>query len=294
VVSIGRRSGDAAPRRGPEERAISDLLDTVRQVRTTLAIDLSAAAGALDEGNLEVARDILSATSADVRNAGPAAVESGRDRTLTRRRRRALIAAPAVPLVGAIAMTAAAALSGTTTHHGVAPATHHPVVVQHASATSTLQRLEHVVEQHARAAQVIAVADDLHEQLTQMIATSTDNPAQLHMVQRLLTLEQRVLEESKLPGTQFALAASRKVAELLKQQPAPEHSKRAISNRGAPTAERTTAPTTHPTASPSPSPAHTRRVAHPQPSPSATHASPSPQPSNGLFGQGVFNGPRSH
>jgi hypothetical protein len=266
-----------------------DLLEVVREVRTTLAIDLSAAAGALEEDNAEVARDILSATSADLHRAGSVATRPRRDELVVRRRRRALIALPAVPVVGAIAMTAAAALSGTTAPH-VSVTGHRPATVQHVSATSTLHRLEHVVNQHAQAAQVLAVADDLHEQLTQMIATSTNNPAQLHMVQQLLTLEQQVLEHSTVPGTKLALEASRKVAELLKQQPAAQHSKHPISSHSAPTS----APTAHPTPSASPSPSPTHRVAKPQPSPSPTHESPSPQPSNGLFGRGVFDGPRSH
>lgn len=274
-------------RRTAEDAAIIDLLDTVRGVRTTLAIDLSAAAGALDADRPEVARDILAATAAELGSINTHTTPSATDQLAARRRvrrTRALIALPAVPLVGAIAMTAAAALSGAATHHSAGSARPH-AIVQHASASSTLQQLEHVVKHHPRAAQVLAVADALHQQLTQMIATSTNDPAQLHVVQQLLTLEQRVLESSKVPGTQIALAASREIADLLKRQPAHPHSKHDISDRSAPTTA--PKPQAKPTAAPTPS--HTQQVPQSRQSSPTTQKSPSPTPSDGLFGRGVFN-----
>lgn len=286
-MSGERRSGGGANGRTPDDQAIIDLLDTVREVRTALAIDLSVAAGALDEDNPEVARDILVATSADLERASDHVQDAAGDEVAARRRARrsrALIALPAVPLVGAIAMTTAVALSSATHQHASAAK---PAVVHHVSATSTLQRLENVVNQHPRAAQVIAVAEDLHQQLTQMIASST-NDAQLHVVQHLLTLEQRVLEHSKVPGTQLALAASRELAELLKQQPVHVRTKRPISNETAPTS----APTTRAKPTATSAPTHRQAVSQPTHSSSSTHESPSPTPSNGLFGQGVFNRPR--
>ncbi|MGN6474428.1 MAG: hypothetical protein ACTHK4_12380 [Mycobacteriales bacterium] len=289
MASRGRRAGDGALGRSADDQAIIDLLDAVREVRTALAIDLSVAAGALEEDHPEVASDILAATSAGLERAHHNVPHPDGDELAVRRharRRRTLIALPAVPLVGAIAMTAAAALSGASHQHATSGTAQH-AIVHHASATSTLHRLETVVNQHPRAAQVIAVADDLHQQLTQMIASST-NDAQLHMVQHLLTLEQRVLERSKVPGTQLALAASRELAELLKHQPVQVRTKREISNHSAPTS----APKTHTQPSATPTPTHRQSVSQPTPSSSTSQESPSPTPSNGLFGQAVLNQPR--
>lgn len=276
------------PRPAADDAAIIDLLDTVREVRTTLAIDLAAAAGALEEDEPAIARDILAATSADLGLVGRRHAHAVAGQTATRRRTRrsrALIALPAVPLIGAVAMTAAAALSGAVSHHTATDTKPRHAIVQPASATTTLQQLEHVVKHHPRAAQVLAVADALHQQLTQMIATN--NAAQLHVVQQLLTLEQRVLERSKVPGTQLALAASREIADLLKDQPSHPHAKHAFSDHKAPTS----APTTHAKPTAAPTPSHTQQVPQSHQSTSTTQKSPSPTPSDGLFGRGVFNGP---
>jgi hypothetical protein len=278
VVSKRRREAD--------DLAIAELIDSVREVRTTLAVDLSAAAGALDAEHPEVARDILAATAADLHLVASRTLEADEAPAAARphrsRRTRALLALPAVPLIGAIAMTTAAAVNGT---HS-APAPSHVVATSqaHAAASTTLRRLEHVVTHHPQAAQVMAVANDLHKQLTQMIATS--NPAQLHAVRQLLTLEQHVLELSKVPGTQLALAASRAIAELLEHRPARAHSAPA----GTTHASVTTAPTTRPTPTASRTHTHEQRAPQQHQSESSTHASPSPKPTNPLFGEGLFNG----
>ncbi|HVS67886.1 MAG TPA: hypothetical protein VHE56_05005 [Mycobacteriales bacterium] len=282
MVSRERRSSG----RAAADPAIVDLLDTVREVRTTLAVDLSTAAGALDADHPEVARDILAAAAADLHVVATRTQKLGHDHAEPRRQRsrrtRALLALPAVPLIGAVAMTTAAALSSA----HAKPATHHVVATSstHTAASTTLQRLEHVVTHHPQAAQVIAVANDLHQQLTQMIATS--NPAQLHAVRRLLTLEQHVLESSKVPGTQLALAASRAIAELLEQRPAHTHSKQTNSTH---TTVRTS-PTSHPTPSATSAHTHGQHSSQQHRSSSSTRTSPSSAPTNPLFGAGLFNG----
>ncbi|HVY10055.1 MAG TPA: hypothetical protein VHB18_07920 [Mycobacteriales bacterium] len=222
-----------------DDQRLVDLLHSVRDVRTALTLELSAAAGALEDERPEVARDIVAAASDEVAAIG---ARSRRDQvrpTTPRPRsapRKALLALPVIPLVGAIAMSAAAAIGGHNTNpaHQRRPATSvtatsagpaqvavhlpHPASA-HRSATTTLRRLEHVVTHDPRASQVLAVAADLHQQLTAMIATATDDPARLHVVQQLLTLEQRVLEASKVPGTRLALQASREIARLLGIKP---------------------------------------------------------------------------
>lgn len=283
-----RRPRAGAARRAADDPAIAHLLDAVREVRTTLAIDLSATAGALEENQPEVARDILAATSGELSRLSlePAPTPStGAAKPRHSRRSRVLLALPAVPLVGAIAMTTAAAISGDSKppSHRVVAETAGPL--QHTPATTTLRRLEHAVLRHARAAQVIAVADDLHKQLTRMIATSTNDPAQLHVVQQLLTLEQHVLEGSKVPGTQLALAASRAIAELLEHRPVHTQSKHSLSThataRPAPTAQPAPATTQRPT--------HVGRAPQQHQPTSTTHTSPSPNPTSPLFGGGFFN-----
>ncbi|HVT65583.1 MAG TPA: hypothetical protein VHD81_10550 [Mycobacteriales bacterium] len=287
-MSRARRSGERAGARSADDPALIDLLETVREVRTTLAIDLAAAAGALEENQRAVARDIIAATSDEL----SLVQDNHQDRSdeLAARRRarrtRALLALPAVPLVGALAMTTAAALNGSSkpAHHVVASS---PSPAPHTAASTALRRLEHVVNQHAQAAQVIGAADDLHKQLTRMIATSTNNPAQLHVVQQLLTLEQHVLEGSKVPGTQLALAASRAIAELLESRPAHSQPKRSFSSHTTPT----NAPTTRSTPAAKPAQTHVQRAPQPHQSASTSHATPTPKPTNQLFGDGFFNWP---
>jgi hypothetical protein len=294
VVSKRRRSRERAARRAVDDPAIADLLDTVREVRTNLAIDLSAAAGALEENQPSIARDILSATSEELPHLSGGALEGAAARRRSRRAR-VLLALPAVPIVGALAMTTAAALSGGAkpTHHAVAEASPLPSVsasvpAQHTAASTALRRLQQVVNEHAQAARVIGAADDLHKQLTRMIATSTNNPAQLHVVQQLLKLEQHVLEGSKLPGTQLALAASRAIAQLLQNGPShstPNHS------FTAPRATPTSARTTHAQPASKPTPTRVQRAPQPRRSAATSHESPAPKPTNALFGDGFLNWP---
>ena len=292
-MSRRRRTRGDARGRAADDPAIINLLDTVREARTTLAIDLSAAAGALDEDETKVARDILSATSDDLALVSSDIRDAHRDTLAARRRTRrtrALLALPAIPLVGALAMTTAAALSGSASpsksvHHTVIPAAPAPAPAHHVSASTALRRLEDVVTHHAKAERVIAVADNLHKKLTRMIATSTDDPGQLHVVRQLLTLEQHVLEGSKLPGTQLALAASRAIAQLLEHRPATSQPKQPITSHATPSATHTSRPT--------PRARQTQRRVHHAPQPqqtsSTTHASPTPKRANPLFGGGIFN-----
>lgn len=302
-MSRKRLPGDGDADRRVDDPAIAELLDSVREARTSLAIELSAAAGAIEAGRPEVARDIVAATAEEMRRVSDrtdaARTRPGTPRPATSRgrlrSRRALLALPAIPLVGAVAMTAAVALGGTSAPkpHPQVAAQHHVVhvaipqvastTVAHQAATTTLHQLEHVVTHHPQAAQVIAVADSLHDQLTAMIATATNDPARLHVVRRLLMLEQHVLEASKVPGTQLALAASRAIARLLEDVPATKH------------AQPFEQPSTSTSAVATPQPATTTATKQaPQDAPSSTSsASPTSQSSdtarkNALFGRGLF------
>lgn len=304
-MSRKRLPDDGDPGRHIDDPAIAELLDTVREARTALAIELSAAAGALEAGRPEVARDIVAATAEEMRRVGTSASSAGPEPVpaTPRRGRRALLALPAVPLVGAIAMTAAAALGGssgdkdapthslTTVHRQVAIASTPHVLstaAAHQAATTTLHRLEHVVTHHPQAAQVLAVADDLHNQLTAMIATAIHDPARLHVVRQLLLLEQHVLEASKVPGTQLALAASREIARLLALTPSAKHAR-----SFEPSTKPTTQPTTQATPSTNPRPTFPSQQMQPQPTPTTSQTSQTSGSArkNALFGRGLFNHP---
>jgi hypothetical protein len=287
VASTGRRRSarpSTAPKtpalpqqpasRHGDDQQIIDLIENVRSVRRTLDVDLATAAGAVDAERPEVASDILEADRAELadfaasaRRVLSAVEPAGRPRRSKLPRSRALLALPAVPLVGALAMTAAAALGGMHTgdRHDqpartpaitrpAAPAAHVASRVDlPSSASGTLQRLEHVVTHHPQAAQVLAVAKDLHNQLTAMIATSKDDPAQLGVVRRLLQLEQRVLEVHNAPGAVAALAESRQLAALLDRVPTlpkPNHSS-ATAATSSSTTSSTTKTTTTPATKPS-------------------------------------------
>jgi hypothetical protein len=125
-------------------------------------------------------------------------------------------------------MTGAAALSGgghsgsdvrAVTYHAASPRTaNSPAEIQQ-TATTTLHQLERVVSNHPRGAAVVAVANDLHRQLTAILATAPHNAKRLNEVQHLLAVEQRLLEAHHGHATAVALAASRRIAHLLKQLP---------------------------------------------------------------------------
>jgi hypothetical protein len=297
-----RRPARDTPGRSADDPEIIDLIKNVRSARTNLNVDLSAAAGALDAGQLEVARDILDSDQRDLAGFASetkqilaAATDDAavpEPRQPRRSRARLLLALPAVPFVGAVAMTAAAALGGTghAAHHTVTPTVHQQTVVASApthestpvtvpTADSTLQRLEHVVSHHPKAAQVLAVADDLHQQLTQMIRSSKNNPQRLSVVRQLLTLEQRVLEGNNAPGSTVALAASREIAQLLSTLPTTVvKPTTAATSKPSPTATTpTTTTTTAPGKAPTTQATSPTTKHHPTTTPSASHQPKKPK-----------------
>jgi hypothetical protein len=294
---------------------ILELIENVRNVRRTLDTDLTTTAAALDEGRTDIARDIIDGSLADVAAFRAAAIErlkaedaavpspptrsrpvhSG-SRRLQSRRARALVAIPAIPLAGALAMGAAAAighLSTPTNHHDHASAATtitrpvaHPSATPKA-ATTTLARLERVVSHHPQSSQVLAVANDLHKQLTHIITTASHNPNRLGVVTRLLNDEQRVLKTTHAPGTSIALAASRQVRQLLQQTTTPVLSLTNPTPAPHATATKTmktTSKNSH--HSTSTSSTHHKRSTHPK---RKTHTStPTPTPSDPIFSKGVL------
>lgn len=311
----------ASTARSADDAEIVDLIAGVRSARINLTADLAAAAGAVDAEQFEVARDILDAERADLAAFVADARQSLNEQTShrlqpdpaipaprrpRRTRSRVLIALPAVPLVGALAMSAAVAIGAGYHHsHRAAAVTQHLTrntastpstsmlpSAQPTAADTTLHRLEHVVTHHPQAAQVLAVASDLHAQLTQMIASSKNDPQQLGVVRRLLVLEQHVLEINNAPGSTAALAASRAIAQLLElvpsTRPSPHPAATATPSPNDAQSSRNSSPSAHATTTKVPTPATSTAPKHHR------HASPQPTTSpkkwpNPLFGPGVFN-----
>ena len=129
-------------------------------------------------------------------------------------RRRVVISLPAVPLVGALAMSAAAAagLLPLPTHSG----SHARVVSEGAApVSSTFQNFETVLAGDPSASQVVAAASALHQQIAAMIATAPQDPGGVTEVAHLLQLEQALLLRKQPPGSSLVLAQSRKLAAQL-------------------------------------------------------------------------------
>lgn len=261
-------SRDAAAQT-PDAAEVQQLLDDVHRLRLTLTADLSAAASAVEAEELEIARDIVSGDGLEVRQLRSQVrmrTSSAREPTPARPRR-ALLVLPAIPLVGALAMTGAAAFGGghqesATTraagHLAGAPDTRVTPGEIRQTAASTLQQLERIVHGNSRSAQVVAVANHLHDQISAIIARSPHDARSLGEVTRLLQVEQRLLESHASAAAAKALAASRKLTHLLHISTRPTVS---------PTALPTVDPTPHHT--PTPKPSHTKAPT-PKPTPSGT------------------------
>jgi hypothetical protein len=267
---------------------LDDILDEVRDLRLTLATDLTAAAGAVDAGATDVAADIVEADRRELLRFS-ALIENRLRRSepqlstpAARRRRRAAMLVPALPLVGAMAVTAAAATGSLPlVHHG--PAAKPPAVLSgRTPLVSTFQQFESVVENHADASQVVAAADALHQQIAALISSAPNNSQNTSEVIALLQLEQQLLMRQQPPGARIVLAASQQLAaQLLRLAPSVAPSLSA--HHVLPTTVAVT-PTPTPTttkASPKPSPTRTT-TSSPKPK-ASTSSSPSPtsKPSSG-------------
>jgi hypothetical protein len=216
---VGALFGRSRPETA-DARPLEDLLEEMHDLRLTLAVDLTAAAGAADAGANEVARDIIEADRQELaRFARVANINLERLTNVAVRRepspwrRRVATALPVVPVVTAMALSAAAAtgalhLPGTGQSHAPRAA-----AIQNADAAplTTFNQLVKVLDSDPSASQVIAAASKLHKQLSQLLAISTDNPSQAQEVARLLRMEQNLLLRTQPPGASIVLDASRKL-----------------------------------------------------------------------------------
>ena len=224
----GQPDGSARPEAVSAE-LIADLLEDMQDLRLTLVADLSAVAAAVETDSERIAADILECDRQELlaflrrdaarsgERADDAAVTSAAQNVPKPRswRRRVVISLPAVPLVGALAMSAAAAagLLPLPTHSG----SHHGRVLSEGAApvSSTFQNFETVLAGDPSASQVVAAASALHQQIAAMIATAPQNPGGVTEVAHLLQLEQALLLRKQPPGSSLVLAQSRKLAAQL-------------------------------------------------------------------------------
>ena len=210
---------DPAPR-----GSIEDLLADVRNLRLTLLADLSAAAAAVEDSSEAVAADIVNGDRRELAaflrrsslrlHGAPEAVPTSAVPVPAPRswRRRALISLPAIPLVGALAMSAAAAAGllplPTQSHH-------HARVLSQRPVSTTFQHFETVLDGDPSASQVVAAATALHQQIAEMLATAPQSPDGVNEAAHLLQLEQALLLRKQPPGSSLVLAQSRKLAARL-------------------------------------------------------------------------------
>ncbi|HET6815785.1 MAG TPA: hypothetical protein VFH66_00955 [Mycobacteriales bacterium] len=260
---------------------IEDLLQDVRELRLTLAADLHAAAAAAEDGAAEVASDIVGADRDEVARFRRLAEMrmsrlqgiSDQEPETPRWRRRAAVTLPAVPLVGAMALSAAAVtgvlpLPGGRAHSPVSapsPAT--------SNVAASLEQLQAVVDDHdASAREVIAAATALHRQLAALIAGTSNDPAQAAEVAELLQMEQDMLLQAQPPGASVVLDATRRLAAQLVKTTSPTP-KLSPASTTLPKPLATSSPKSTKTSSPSPS--STKQSSTPKPSASSSPSSSS-------------------
>jgi hypothetical protein len=262
--------------------SLEDLLDDMIELRLTLVADLSAAAAAVEADSDRVAGDIVDSdrrelaaflrrSTARLADAAEPVAPTTAVAVPTPRswRRRALISLPAVPLVGALAMSAAAAA-------GLLPlptSSHHVHVVSEPPVASTFQRFATVLDGDPSASQVVAAASALHEQIAALLAQAPQNPGGVSEVARLLQLEQALLMRKQPPGSSLVLAQSRRLAAQLLTV-AHEVSPAAVptSSTASPHRSTSTAKSTS-SSSPTPKSSTTKPSASTSPSPSPTPTS---------------------
>lgn len=290
----GQQRPSARAAEAPPE-ALEHLLDDVRDLRLTLVADLSAAAAAVEADSARVAAEIVesdrrdlmaflqrSGTRLDALARTPQAADPVVAPTQRTWRRRLVISLPAVPLVGALAMSAAAAagLLPLPTHSS--PKHVHVLNEGSAAMPPTFTNFETVLAGDPSASQVVAAASALHEQIAAMIANAPQNPGGVGEVARLLQLEQALLLRTQPPGSKLVLAQSRKLAAQLlnvashpsSTQPTPasvptspassphKSPSTKASSTSSPSPKSSTKPSTSPSSKPSSSPSSTDAPGH--------------------------------
>jgi hypothetical protein len=291
-----RSSGQPCAARPEQDRTIGEILGRVRELRLHLAADLSAAAGALDEGAPSVAADFVEADRQVIDD-------------FVRRARACLEPAATEPAAAPAAAEPAAAEPG----HGFArqlvstgrvlaaaaaclalAAVLYPVQTSSTDAVAgrpVAESWEHfsdIARSDASAAQVIAAADQLHESLADLIAEAGHDPAKMRQALHLLELERQLVLRDRPAGASVVLAQSQALlAQLAALLPTgvPGVASAAVPKPSAtllvvPTAKGSPAPSPAAAPEPSASPSAPAPAPAPAPTSSTPASSPSPSPSD--------------
>jgi hypothetical protein len=283
---------------------IAGLLHDVQSLRTTMASDLSAAAGAVDSDQPAVAGDIIEGGRRDLAHLGQPspglgpggrALPQPRDhrRTSTRSGVRTVLIAT-VPLLAVAAVGAAAVTAYTIDQHdpsspGARHQTRLPGVpspgasadrpAATAAAAATLHALTVAVRRGASPATIAAIAALLHDQLASIAAASGGNSQRLAAVRRMLAAEDHLLSGNTDPRIAVELRAVRQLETTLTGHPSPVTHAPSVSqppSPGSTTLPRPRAPTATPTR-PAGQPTNPPRQLPSTPTPRAT-SSPLPIP----------------
>jgi hypothetical protein len=247
---------------------IEVLLDDVRQLRTTMASDLSAAAAAVDSDAQGVARDIIAANRDDLAALGrrvtdPAAAPPPILPKPRHRDARQSVMALGIPLLAATAVSAAA-LTAYTGHRsdpatpaignqGASAGSHPAAAVNDAHAT--LLALTADLHRGAGIAVITADALRLRDQLASLAAGAAGDGSKLAAVHRMLTIEERLLSRYRMTVTVPTPAATA-VPVRTQSSPVPrrtQHSVRRVKTAGTVTPEPATPQPTATTPLPLPS-----------------------------------------
>lgn len=215
----------------PPDANVSAVLGEVARLRLLLDADFAVAAGALDAGAPDVARDVVAGQRRDVADfqdralrhlgADPSAAPAAGAPVPASRRHRVLSsrALPAAPMLAAAAVAAAVAagvLGGP-----VGPAGHATPITSRAVAASW-QRLDEVTAGHADAQQVLAAMSQLQDSITPLIAGAKRDPATAAQALSVLTQARALLLKDAPPGASAAIAeADALLAQLASVLPAP-------------------------------------------------------------------------
>jgi hypothetical protein len=259
-----RREESRTPEHPQYPEEIAGFIHDVHNLRTSMASDLSAAAGAVESDEPGVASDFIEGGRGELAALGLRASDPGTPaaEVPTQRRRRQArsgvrtVMAATIPLlataaVGAIVVAAFAVHHDGPRSHTVHALTRVPGVrpaapTDHAAAM--LQALSSEVRRGASPATIAARAALLHDELARLVSTAGDNHQILTSIRRMLATEDHLLSGYADPRVTLELRSVRALEASLNPHPtAPVHATTPPPTPVSTTLPRTPAPTVAPT-----------------------------------------------
>jgi hypothetical protein len=274
----------------PEE--IAGFIHDVHNLRTTMASDLSAAAGAVESDEPGVASDFIEGGRGDLAALGLRAGDPGTpvaEVPTQRRHHRGssavrAVAAATVPLLATAAVGAAVVAAYTIHHDGPRSETVHTLTqspgatqaapIDHAAAM--LAALNTDVRRGASPATIAARAALLHDELARLISTAAGDRQTLTSIRRMLATEDRLLTRYADPRVRIELRSVRALEASL--NPRPTTPVRLATPTAAPPSPVSTAVPHRPTPSVAPTHPAVHKTHAPKPVPSPTASPPATTP----------------